>query len=291
MVTSADVVQRKFAEVSRTRSLTAVFVGMVGPLARVNVQGSTVDVRCDGWNPPIPGMPVRVDVTNGQMRVTGPALTLPARAEVLEDIDSGTKARITDGVSEWVLPVMAPYVPVPTDVVVVNWQSGHVLGEEAAAPVQEKPSETPPESAPFDNLLIQAAQSGKYDLDWGNWWGGSEVWASNNNHGAWFYAGRFGALAGAQIGSMEIYLPLISAVGSCAIGLHTDSAFPGGPPNILGPIPLDQRGGWVSLPAEWGATLRDNPSWGVGVLAPTGGLTKWVGVPGMSGALRFSGSR
>lgn len=291
MVSSADVYARKFSESSRTRSVTGVFVQMSGVLARVNVQGATVDVRCDGWYPPIPGMPVRVDVTNGQMRVVGPAQTLPPRAEVVEDVDSGTKASITDGVSGWVLPVMAPYVPIPGDVVVVNWVSGHVLGEEAAPPQQTNPGEIPPTSAPFTDLLIQAYQSGKFDLSYNNWWGGSEVWASNNNRGAWFYGNALTALAGAHIAKAEIYLPLISSVGSCAVGLHPHPTIPGGAPSIGSLVALDPRSGWVALPAGWGDLLRDNPSWGVGVVAPSGGLTKWWGVPGMSGALRFAGSR
>ena len=294
MVSSADVVQRKLADVSRTRSVTGVFVEMVGSLARVNVQGSTVDVRCDGWNPPIPGMPVRVDVTNGSMRVTGPSQTLPARAEVLEDIESGTRARITDGVSDWTLSVMAPYVPIPGDVVVVNWFSGHVLGEEAAAPEVVVPPEQPQRPTSFENLLIQPGGSGKFDLSWSNWWG-SDVWASNNNVGAWFYLGRFSALAGADITRVEIFLPPPHrAVGAAFIGLHGHAGIPGGNPGITNLIPLPTRSGWVQLPTGWGAHLRDNPGHGVGVTSGAGD-NRWPGVGqaggGQSGWLRFAGTR
>lgn len=295
MVSSADVVQRKFAEVSRTRSVTGVFVGMVDGLARVNVQGATVDVRCDGWNPPLPGMPVRVDVTNGQMLVVGPAQTLPGRAEVLEDIDSGTKARVSAGGQEWILPVMAPYVPIPGDRVILNWASeGHVLGEEAAVPEVVVPPEQSPGRVSFENLLIQAGGSGKFDLNYNNWWG-SDVWASNNNVGGWFYLGRFSALAGADITRVEIFLPPPHrAVGAAFIGLHGHAGLPGGNPGITNLIPLPVRSGWVELPTEWGAHLRDNPGHGVGVTSGAGD-NRWPGVGqaggGQSGWLRFAGTR
>lgn len=283
---------RRFGDVSKVSSGTGVFVGMVGLLAQVNYQGSTVTIRCDGWNPPIVGMPVRVESVDGVLRVAGPARTLPARGEVLESLAGDTKARVVAGGIEYVLPVMAPYIPIPTDVVIINWGSeGHVLGEEASSPdVPDAPPTGGGGGGPFTNLLIYPTGSGKFDTAWGNWWGGAEVWASNNNKGIWVYGGRFAALAGAQIGTAEIYLPLITQAGSCSIGVHGYPGIPGGNPTITDTVPLNPRGGWVPIP--WGNHLRDNPDAGIGVTSGAG-LNKWRGhgQDALSGVIRFSGTR
>lgn len=295
-----DEVNRKLAGVPRVSSVVGEFVGMLGGLARVNVQGSLVEVRCDGWTPPIAGMPVRVESLNGLMRVVGPSRTLSPRGVVTESLDGGVRAAVTvDGVP-YVLPVVAPYAPVPTDVVVVNWFSGHVIGEEASAPVVEEPPSAPSESTrPFADFLVYPTGSGKYDSNTVQWWGGPEVWASNNNAGIWVYGGRLSTLAGANVTGLEIFLPLIQTVGNVSVGLHSYSGIPGGAPVLTDLVSLPARSGWVGntdafrFPSWWGNHLRDNPNAGIGVSAPGGGYTRWrgVGQDSLSGVLRFSGTR
>lgn len=292
-MTLVDVQLQKQAEVPRVQSVTGVFIGMVGTLARINVQGSTVDVRCDGWNPPIPGMPVRVEILNGIMRVKGPSETLVPRGTVLASLGGGVEALVEAGGVEYTLPVMAPYVPIPSDVVVIHWSSGHILGEEAAAPVTEAPATVPGGGSGFNNLLIQARSSGKYDTSVPGWWGNGDIRASNNNVGAWFYHGAFSGLAGANISRVEVYLPTPwKAVGVLNFGLHGHPTRPGGNPGIGSTVARAQRSGWLDLPDTWGNLLRDNPNWGIGVTSGAGD-NQWPGVPqdGMSGALRFTGIR
>lgn len=289
-----EVVSRKFADASRVSTSVGEFVGMVGSLARVNMQGSTVDIRCDGWTPPIPGMPVRVETVNSAMRVVGPSQTLPARGKVIAALEGGARARIAVGGDEWELPVMAPYTPLPSDVVILNWQSGHVLGEEAAAPSVPDPGTNPGGGGgAFTNLVIQPTASGKYDTNWNNWWGLPEVQASNNNKGIWVYSGRFSALSGANITRVEMFLPTpIVAVGAAFVGLHAYSSIPGGEPSITSTVALPARSGWVTLPASWGNHLRDNPSHGIGVTSGAGN-NRWPGVgqASQSGWVRFAGTR
>lgn len=290
----AEQFLRKASEQAKVSSTVGVFVERtVDGLARVNVQGSTVDVRLDGWNPPIPGMPVRVETLNGIMRVKGPSQALSARGEVVADVGGGVAAIVLVDGEEYTLPVMAPYVPIPADIVVINWQSGHVLGEEASAPDTVAPPTVGAGGSSFSSLLVQATNSGKWDTTYSNYWGGSEVWASNNNDGLWVYGGRFSALAGANVSRVEIFLPLIQQVGSASVGLHAYSTIPGGAPTIGSLVALSSRNGWVQLPTEWGNYLRDNPGSGVGVVSPSGGFNKWrgVGQDGLSGALRFDGTR
>lgn len=285
-----DPVVRRLAEIPNVSNVVGEFVQMMGSLARVNVQGATVDIRCDGWTPPIPGQPVRVDILNGQMRVTGPSSARSALGVVVEALDSNTRARVTVDGTVWTLPVMAPYVPIPTDQVVIDWQSGFILGEQANVPQDTTPGTIPGAPKPFTDLLVLAQGSGKYQV---SWWGNGDVRASNNNVGAWFYHGAFSVLAGADISRVEVYFPPPwRAVGALFIGLHPHPTRPAGNPGIGSLVSSAQRAGWVTLPAGWGTVLRDNPGWGIGVTSGAGD-NQWPGVPqdGMSGALRFAGSR
>jgi membrane protein implicated in regulation of membrane protease activity len=288
-----DALNRKFADTPRVSSVTGVFVAMADGLARVNVQGSTVDVRCDGWAPPVPGMPVRVETVNGAMRVVGPARVLTPRGEVLEALESNTRALVSVDGQSYNLPVMAPYSPLPTDQVVINWESGFILGEQASSVEEEETAPAQPPVTQFSGLLIQARGSGKYDFPNGNWWGSGDVRASNNNAGAWFYHNTLAGLAGANVSTIELYLPPPwRAVGAAFVGLHPHASRPGGAPSIGSTVPLNQRSGWVALPAHWGNFLRDNPSHGIGVTSGAGD-NQWAGVPqdALSGALRFAGTR
>jgi hypothetical protein len=288
-----DALNRKLADAPKVSSVTGVFVTIVDGLARVNVQGSTVDVRCDGWAPPVPGMPVRVETVNGAMRVAGPARALTPRGEVLESLDSNTRAVVSVDGKTYTLPVMAPYSPLPTDQVVINWESGFILGEQANSVEEEDPDTVPTPSQPFSGLLIQARESGKYDFPNGNWWGNGDVRASNNNAGAWFYHNTLTGLAGANVTGIELYLPPPwRAVGAAFVGVHPHPSRPGGAPGINSSVALNQRSGWVTLPSGWGNYFRDNPSHGIGVTSGSGD-NQWPGVPqdSLSGALRFSGTR
>lgn len=288
-----DVLLRKLSQVPRVQSVTGIFLGMVNGLARLNLQGSVVDVKCDGWAPPVPGMAVRVESLNGIMRVKGPAGPRSAVGEVVEALDGDTRARVDVDGEEWVLPVMAPYVPLATDQVVIDWMAGFVIGEQAAAREQATPPPNPGTVKGFQGLLVQATDSGRWSTSYGNWFGNSDVWTGTTTQGAWFYGGGFSVLAGANVATVEMYLPLITQQNNLQFGLH-GHASKGGSPGIgslwtyNGP-----RSGWITLPNTWGNLLRDNPSWGIGVVSPGGGLNQWRGrgSDAMSGALRFSGTR
>jgi len=200
-----------------------------------------------------------------------------------------------DGV-EYLLPYESWYTPSVSDVVSVDWTREVIVGELSTSPAhQDEPSTPTPKKTPFD-VTIAASASGKYDLNWNNWWGGSEVWASNNNDGIWVYGNRVrdGVGSGATVSRIWINLPLISTVGNCYIGLHSHPSIPGGAPSLSSVITLGQRGGWVELPLSFGQFLQAGGR-GIGVGAnPGGGLTKWRGAPSpdaWSGALRIQGTR
>lgn len=281
------------ANIPTVRSHTAQFVRMEGPLALINTGNTQIRIPCVGYYPPRTGMTVQVEWRDGKPAVIGPAVT---RNPIGEITGTGSpKAEVTvDGVA-YLLPYESWYEPVIADVVSVDWQREVIVGKLSTSPAAvEEPDPPSAPVAPFD-VTVRATGSGKYDDNYNNWWGGSEVWASNNNDGVWVYGNtiRDAVGPGAQFTRIDMFLPLISQTGSCSIGLHSHPSIPGGAPSIGSLVTLNQRGGWVQLPTEWAAFLTAEPGRGVGVVAPSGGLTKWRGVAqdSLSGALRLQGNR
>lgn len=278
---------------NRTRSELAVFRRMVGMFAEVNIGDATVQVPCDGFYPPIPGMSVRVQWVDGSPSVAGPARPLGARGTIT---GTGTpKATVNvDGV-DYQLFVRSGYTPVVGHTVSVDWsfEGGLITGQVTGFETPTAPGGNDQVSKPFSGLVVRAAASGRYEAGPG-WWG-NDPWASSNNSGIWTYGARLkDALAGASVSSVEIYLPLLEERGLASVGTHAHREIPSGAPSIanLSALATGGRDGWVRLP-NWGAYLASGDR-GIGVVAPGGGgYSRWAGVLSdpSSGALRFSGTR
>jgi len=290
---TGDRLRRQVAAIPTVRSHTATFVRMEDGLAVINTGNTQIKVPCPGYFPPRTGMSVQVEWRDGKPAVIGPAVS---RNPIGEITGTGSpRAEVTvDGV-EYLLPYESWYTPSVSDIVSVDWTREVIVGELSTSPAQQDEPSTPtPNKTPFD-VTILATGSGKYDTNWNNWWGGTEVWASNNNDGIWVYGNRVrdGVGSGATISRIWINLPLISTVGNCSIGVHAHSSIPGGAPTITSSTALNPRGGWVELPLAFGTYLQAGGR-GIGVTAPGGGLTKWRGAPSpdaWSGALRIIGTR
>lgn len=271
------------------RTELAVFRQMVGVLAEVNIGESTIQIPCDGFYPPQPGMSVRVQWVNGSPSVTGPAKPLSARGKITAPGSPKASVNI-DGVV-YSMFVAAGYTAAVGDDVAVNWQfeggfiSGKVAGYEPPKPPE--PVIVPPR--PFGDLVVRAENSGRYQSGAG-WWG-NDPWASESNNGAWVYGNRVrDSLAGASNIVADIYLPLVRELSGGSLALHDYGSLPGGAPSFHDVWTPPTRSGWVRLPDGWGAFLAAGGR-GVGVV--NGGYTIWLGTAsdGMSGALRFSGIR
>lgn len=285
-------IARSIQSIPRVQSFTGVFFEMAGDLALVNLNGTQIAVKCDGWAPPVQGMNVRLQVTDGVPRLVGPAQPLPTDG-VIKFITGPVATVDVDG-TDYQMRFLGT-APTSGDTVVIHWQSRTVLGKPGTYTPPPPPVEPPPivpQPKPFANLLVQANGSGRYQT---SWWGESP-WASSNNDGIWTYGEAVRqALAGAWNIGAEIYLPLIQQLGNAAYALHPHGSIPSGAPTLLEVTGMPARSGWVALPAGWGEWLRDNTG-GIGVTAPGGGFNKWRGRYGperddLSGALRFSGTR
>src|SRR3546814_2983420 len=130
-----------------------------------------------------------------------------------------------------------------------------IVGSLSTSPDVPVEPETPGGgTSPFD-VTVRAQNSGKWSTTSANYFGGSEVWAGNTTNGLWVYGNsvRDAVGAGATFSRVEIFLPLISQLGNCSIGLHDHFSIPGGTPSIHSLMGLNPRGGWVQIPFGWGA--------------------------------------
>lgn len=289
-MSNAETVARKFAQQDTVRSETAVFVRMDGRLAVVNIGSATVAVPCVGFYPPVPGMSVRVDWVNGSPVVTGPVVPLNPLGEVTS---TGTPRAtvLVDGVS-YTLPVMADYTPVVGDLVAINWSMGVIMGKVAAVDAPATPGESGGDGPEPFSVTVRAADSGRFDKNYGHWWG-NDPWASASNAGIWVYGNRVrDAVGSGTVTRIEIYLPLAQEVGSATIGVHDHAWVPPGAPSILFKtnLPGGARSGWQTLDASYGPFVAAG---GRGIGVDDGGYNIWRGTAadGLSGALRLSGTR
>lgn len=283
-----DQIRNRLRQIPKTASRTAVFVGMVGPLATVNVGDESITIPCVGFYPPVAGMVVQLEQRNGQLVVTGPAVPLNPIGTI-----SGTgspKATVTVDGTDYVLWLRSGYTPVIGDQVSINWTTtvidGKITGAGTSNPA---PTQNPGgSSGALSTAPVLATGSGQYRSRWQS----NDVRASDSVSGAWFYGTRLRtALKGSTPTQIQIYLPLRQSLGVCNIGVHTSSSQPGGYVSASLLTPLDHRGGWVTLPLSFATFLRDNTG-GIAVTSGNGD-NQWAGTQAdpLSGALRFKGSR
>lgn len=289
---TGDRLRDQVARIPSVRSHTATFVRMEDGMAVVNTGETQIRVACIGYYPPRVGVSVQVEWRAGRATVVGPAVVRNPIGEIT-GTGSPTAEVTVDGVA-YQLPFVDWYTPVVTDVVKVDWISEVIEGKLSISPVTPDEPGAPGSGATAFDLTVRAQNSGKWDYSYSNWWGGSEVWASDNNDGIWVYGNSIlDAVGGAPTFTrVEIFLPLYTQAGSCSIGTHAHPAIPGGAPTIGSLTALAPRGGWVELPVAFGAYLAAGGR-GIGVTSPSGGFNKWAGVgaDSLSGALRLIGTR
>lgn len=280
----ASRVARQFAGISTTRSKTATFVGFEGSLAVVNTGETTIRVPFTGQTLPPPGYAVQLEVRDGQVVVTGPAVPLPDTGIIYA---AGTfLATVTARGIDYELPFQSAYLPVVGDEVEITWteKSGIIQGKVTALPVAHAPDTVPPASGgSFHPAPFTAVDSGSF----GSRWFTGDVYASDSNIGAWFMGAKVQDTVpdNATITLARIYLSPRSTSGSNPVlGLHGSPTKPGGAVTFLDTFAIGARSGWVDIPLAWIQHIAIN---GGGVGANHGGYTIWksVGADNLSGAL------
>lgn len=288
MRSSTDLILSRLATIPDVGHLLATFVSMSGPLAVVNIGDRAVAIPCAGFYPPVAGMSVQVERRNGALVVTGPAVPLAPLGVI--SAGGSPLATVTVGGLDYTLGYRAGYTPVIGDTVEINWATGIIQGKITTATAVVAPVVNAPSGGgSLSTAPVLATNSGRYLT---RWWG-NDPWASDNNDGAWVYGSAVrNALRGSTPTRIEAYLPLLSQIGTCQIGVHSSGSLPAGPVTSSLLTALNPTSGWVRLPLSFATFLRDNTG-GIFVTAGGSGYLQWKGTQRdrLSGALRFQGTR
>lgn len=290
MRTTEDAVAEQLAQVRPWQILIGTFIEESAGQAVVDVGGARITMPSLGTYFPLPTEPARVLRADTGTFLLGPASPKDARGIVTA---TGTP-RITveyppgSGVTK-LMGYPSTLTPAVDDLVVIDWASGGTV----TAIVTALPDLAEPEPAPSapgagpQTLTFTALDSGNWN---GDWWT-NEVWASDNNHGAWFYGSKIRDTIPdtATITRIEIFLPSYYSFGDPPnFRTHTHDAKPAGAPTYDATVVLsDARSGWVTLPTSVGDFLKANVG-GTGMRQ--GGFTKYRGTQAdaQSGALRIT---
>jgi hypothetical protein len=290
-MSSADAIAEGFGKFKPWQVLIGTFVDQSGPDGVVDVGGARITMPSLGTYFPLPNDPVRVLRTDTSTFLLGPASPRSAVGKVT----ATGSPRITveyppDSGVEKLMGYPSTATPAVDDLVIIDWASGGTV----TAVVTTTPDFQPTAQAPTApsggrrTLVFTALDSGNWN---GGWWT-NEVWASDNNHGAWWYGSKIRDTIpdSASIVSVEIFLPAYYQFGSDPnFRLHADNSKPGGAPSYTGAVmPLTgARSGWVGVPTTVGDYLKANVG---GTGFRQGGFTKYRGTQadGQSGALRIT---
>lgn len=197
---------------------------------------------------------------------------------------------------------LSSYSPVVSDRVRLLWQAGSptILGKVGVSPAPVGPDLDPGETPAAPPSRGDAGSEVFAPLDSGTWSTGTRSWnsylgkdvyqgfypAQGNNRGAWFYHGKPTKLQSKEVSSLELWLPRRLKVGnwrdrtSVNIYLHGSRQKPGGDVSrgksheIT--VPANWGGGWVQLPASWGADVTT----GAGIGLSGGSYAGFAGISG-----------
>lgn len=291
MRTTEDAVAEQLAQLRPWQVLVGTFIEQSNDQAVVDVGGARVTMPSVGTYFPLPNDPVRVLRTDQNTFLLGPA----APRSAVGKVTATGSPRITveyppgSGVTK-LMGYPAGTTPAVDDQVIIDWASGGTVVAIVAATPEFDPTPTPPPapSGGRKTLVFTAVDSGNWN---GNWWT-NEVWASDNNHGAWFYGSKVKDTIpdSAVIVKTEIFLPAYYTFGFPPnFRTHTHASKPAGAPSYTGTVTVlsSARSGWVTLPNSVGDFLKANTG-GTGMRQ--GGFNKYRGTQGdaQSGALRIT---
>jgi len=283
----ASRVSMQIAQIKPTQSKTAVLVSRSAAGVEINTGESTVTVPFVGISLPPVGHPVQVEVSDGQIRVTGAARALPPTG-IVTVAANGTVATIVDddGIA-YTLPYQTASPPVLGDEMQITWtiKGGIIQGKVTPLPTPNTPF-TPPAGSggAFHPAPFTAIGSGSF----GSRWFTNDVYSSASNQGAFFFGSKVADTIpdSAAITLARIFLNPRSTSGAAPIlQVHTSPTQPGGAVAFVGSgYALPARSGWVDIPLSM-IDLMKTGAYGLGFNHGGYSIFKGVGADNLSGAL------
>lgn len=273
-----------------------VYVGFREGFAVVDMGGERFDARfASAGFVPQPNDAVWVEtIGNGVERsvyMTGPATPRPGLGVVLTVGDP--LVTVSTDFGEFSMP-FAGEQPTSGDTVGISWSSGPWCSKLSTSPEEPPP---PPDPTPAPAPKVQEVEFRPFDAGTthgnGDWWQ-REVWAADNNVGAWFYGNsiRDTIPSNAEFVSLQVYVNRIQRFGSPPNWAAHNLTGKSGVPSFAHLTSWHPDGNGFQTPPnahDWFNALKGGGSH-VGIGLNHGGYNKFASLAsdGMSGALKIS---
>lgn len=249
---------------SQLSAAVCMAVNWTAGTATLNIGGGVVEVPMAG-TAPIVGDRVWVGFLGNQPVCLGP-VPKPPTATVKTAPSNGKTSVLGDDGQTYSVAYPVGVTPAVNDRVALDWRvpGGFIsarLSSETAAATPAPPVVTEPT---LHEATFNPTDSGSYRN--GSWWT-PEVWASDNNLGAFFYGGQVaGSIPdNAAIEEVRVYVEAYYTFGDRPnFGLHS-SGSKDGAPNIRDSFPVPSGSGWKDLPRSFGDALKTGAAQGIGV--------------------------
>ncbi|WP_147436700.1 hypothetical protein [Microbacterium telephonicum] len=233
-------------------------------------------------------------IANGSDRVvfmTGPVGPRPGVGVVSTVADP--LVTVTTDFGDFQMPFAGDTPPTSGDTVGISWSSGPWCSKLSTSP--DEPAQPPGPIGGGGRVQVaefRAVDAGTTHSN-GDWWQ-AQVWAADNNDGAWFFGSqvRDTIPAGATFESLQVFINRIQKQGAAPNWALHSSASKSGVPSFTGLGAWHPGGnGWQTPP--FAAVMFDALKGGGSALGfgfPNGGYNKFASLAqdGMSGALKIS---
>jgi hypothetical protein len=270
------------------RILQATFVSATPTGCLVDISGNRVPATTGtSWLPEVNEV-VWVWVVGDRFFIMGPAAIKPDQG-VVQSVTSGL-VTLTSSLGT---TVVAPYdgtTPSAGQSMKLLWHGGPFAMLMSTSPA----GGTPPAPSGGGGVAhadeFAAGDAGSYGS--GRWWT-PQVYASDNNLGAWFYGTTIADTipASAVISKVEIYVSAQQISGAAPnFAVHGYATKPGGSPSLstVGAVGIGGTG-WVTLPTSVGNALKHGgTAYGVGLNHGGYNILSSLAQDGYSGRLRIS---
>jgi hypothetical protein len=281
---------------SRVKFLQGTFVSASIGGALVDIGGQRIPALLGTLFLPEVNEPVQVWNIDKQYFVMGPVATKPDRGTVVSV--SGGLATLTPNIGT--NPVVAPYTgttPSAGQTMKLLWHGGPLAMLMSTSPAGNTPPTAPGGAATTHTDYFTAIDAGSYGS--GRWWT-SQVYASDNNLGAWFYGSKISDTipASAAIQSVELFLSPTSQNSGANpnVALHSYQSKPGGSPSLSSATAIGVVPGFVVIDGPgfstgFGNALRaGGGAAGVGLSHGGFHIFNSLAADGQSGTLRIISS-
>lgn len=291
MSDDVDAILRILGEKSTVTVRVGRYVGVSGGQALIDAGGQRFPVpfKSGGYVPDI-NESVWLESVDGSLFMTGPVVGKPGVGVVSTVADP--LVTVTTDFGDFTMPYVG-VLPTSGDAVGISWSSSPWCARLSTSVDAPEPAPAPGGgSGTVQSVTFRALWAGTTHTT-GDWWQ-AQVWAADNNLGAWGYGSaiRDTIPAAAELVSLQVYVSRVQQYGAAPNWALHDLPTRSGVPSFTGLTAWHPSGnGWQTPPdaAAWFAALKAGGT-ARGIGFNHGGYSKFSSLAqdALSGAIAIS---